>query len=163
MTKDLTKAWQLFDDGAATAKENCFTALVGLMDGIREDLAGKRLYPDHTPLDEFRLICDAAAGGISVEPMAPFLSSLASKKTLLRTCLDKFSRQMETISRYIASISLLCDVLPNDNRETNLNVVMDDEDPDSFLLQAMSPLYNKCANVTGKCSDLLKSGFVLSR
>lgn len=51
----------------------------------------------------------------------------------------------------------------NDDRETKLNITMDDEDPDSFLLQAMSPLYEKCANVTGKASHILKSGFVLSR
>ena len=40
---------------------------------------------------------------------------------------------------------------------------MDDEDPDSYLLKAMSPLYHKCAKVTGKPSRLSKSRFMLSR
>ncbi len=40
---------------------------------------------------------------------------------------------------------------------------MGDEDPDSFILQAIAPLYEKCANVKGKASHLLMSGFVLSR
>ena len=49
VTKDLARAWQLFDDGVATANENCFTSLVALVDGIGEDLAGKRLRSYHTP------------------------------------------------------------------------------------------------------------------
>lgn len=111
MSKDLTTAWQIFDDEIATAKEDCFAALVGLVDGIGEDLAGKRLHPNHTLLDELRLTRGTAEEGISMEPMAPFLSSLASKKTLLRKCLDDFSVKVKTISRYKASIISLCDVL----------------------------------------------------
>ena len=42
----------------------------------------------------------------------------------------------------------------NGNRDTKLNITMDDEDPDSYLLKAMSPLYHKCAKVTGKPSRL---------
>ena len=49
VTKDLTTAWQMFDDAAATAKENCLTALVGLVDSISEDLAGKWLHPTNSP------------------------------------------------------------------------------------------------------------------
>lgn len=111
MTKDLTKAWQLFDDGVAIAKENCFKALVGLVDGIGEDLAGKMLHPHHTSFAEFKLTRGTVQEGISMEPMAPFLSSLASKKTLLRKRLDKFSENVNAISRYIASIISSCDVL----------------------------------------------------
>ncbi|KAM0805279.1 hypothetical protein BDR22DRAFT_969026 [Usnea florida] len=113
VTKDLTRAWQLFDDGVAIANENCFMALVAFVDGIGEDLA--------------------AVEGISSEPMGPFLSSFASKKALLRKCLDQFSAKVREISR-----------------DTKLNIMMDDEDPDSYLLKAMSPLYHKCAKVTGK-------------
>ena len=47
--KDLTPAWQLFDDQVADAKGNCLTALVRLVDGIGEDLAGRLLHPNHTP------------------------------------------------------------------------------------------------------------------
>ena len=86
-----------------------------------------------------------------MEPMAPFLSSLASKKTLLRKCLDDFSAKVKAVSRYLASIISLSDG-SNDDRNTKLNIIMDDEDPDSFILQAMSPLYEKCAKVTGKAS-----------
>lgn len=43
---------------------------------------------------------------------------------------------------------------PDGDRDTRLNVIMDDEDPDSFLLQAISPLYDKCAKVTGKSGHL---------
>lgn len=100
MTSDLTPAWQLFDDQVLIAKENCFTALVALVDSIGEDLAGKWLYPYRTPFDKFRLTRSTAEGGISMEPMAPFLSSLASKKTLLRKILDKFSEMVDAISRY---------------------------------------------------------------
>lgn len=52
---------------------------------------------------------------------------------------------------------------PNSDRDTKLNITMDDEDPNSFLVQAMSLLYKKCGNVTGDFNHLLKSGFVLSR
>ena len=47
VTKDLTAAWQKFDDGATTAREDCFMALVGLVDGIGDDLAGMRLHFIH--------------------------------------------------------------------------------------------------------------------
>lgn len=109
--KDLTKAWQLFDDGVATAKENCFTALVGLVDGIGEDLACKRFHRRDESLTESNLTLGTAEEGISMEPMAPFLSSLASKKTLLRKCLDDFSANVNTISRFIVSIMSFCDIL----------------------------------------------------
>ena len=49
VSKDLARAWQMFDDGVATANDNCFTALVTLVDGIGEDLAGKRLRSYHAP------------------------------------------------------------------------------------------------------------------
>ena len=84
-----------------------------------------------------------------MEPMAPFLSSLATKKVLLRKCLDDFSAKVDDISRYRRqSLSFLR--FPNGDRDTKLNITLNDEDPNSFVLQAMSPLYNKCANVTGR-------------
>lgn len=51
VNKDLARAWRLFDDGVSTANENCFTALVALVDGIGEDLAGKRLRSYHAPFE----------------------------------------------------------------------------------------------------------------
>ena len=52
---------------------------------------------------------------------------------------------------------------PNGDRDTKLNITMGDEDPDNYLLQAMSPLYDKCAKVTGKSGHLSQSDFILSR
>ncbi len=78
------------------------------MDGIGDDLAGKRL---HALLAEVGLTRGTAEEGISMEPMAPFLSSLASKKTLLRKCVDDFSERVKAVSRYLASIISLSDVL----------------------------------------------------
>ena len=100
MIEDLTPAWQLFDDQVHAAKENCFTSLAALVDDIAEDLAGKRLHPLHTSFDSFGLTRSTAEEGVSVEPMAPFLSSLASKKILLRKCLDDFSAKVDSVSRY---------------------------------------------------------------
>ena len=51
VNKDLARAWQLFDDGVSTANENCFTALIALVDGIGKDLAGKRLRSYHAPFE----------------------------------------------------------------------------------------------------------------
>ena len=51
----------------------------------------------------------------------------------------------------------------NGDRHTKLNVMMDDEDSDNILLQVMSPIYGKCANVTGKSGFQIKSKLVLSR
>ena len=78
------------------------------MDGIGKDLAGKRL---HALLAEVKLNRGTAEEGISMEPMAPFLSSLASKKTLLRKCLDEFSARVKAVSRYLVSIISSSDVL----------------------------------------------------
>lgn len=52
---------------------------------------------------------------------------------------------------------------PNGDRDTKLNITMDDEDPDNSLLQAMSPLYDKCAKVTGMSGHLSKPDFILNR
>ena len=50
VTEDLTIAWQNFDDQTTTARKDCFTALVGLVDGIGKDLAGKWLHAMILPL-----------------------------------------------------------------------------------------------------------------
>ncbi len=88
-------------------------ALVRLVDGIREDLAGKRLHPHNTAFERLILSHDTAKEGISVKPMAPFLSSLASKKTLLRKCLDDFSAKVDYISRHANSVPFSRDILMN--------------------------------------------------
>lgn len=95
--------------------------------------------------------------------MAPFLSSLASKKTLLRKCLDDFSLKLDAISWYRDLILFLLMRRPNCDRATKLNVTIGDGDSDSFLLQTMSPLYETCANVKGEFGCLLESDEVLSR
>ena len=57
-------------------------------------------WPRHISFTYLRLTYRTAEKGISMEPMAPFLSSLASKKTLLRKWLDGFSVKVDAISRY---------------------------------------------------------------
>ena len=107
----MTTAWQVFDERVVAAKEGCFTALVGLVDGIGEDLAGKRLHRQHSALVRLILTHGVAEEGISMEPMAPFLSSLASKKELLGKWLDSFSAKVDGISRYGNSNIFFCEVL----------------------------------------------------
>ncbi len=51
----MTPAWQLFDDQIAIAKENCFTALVRLVDCIGKDLAGRLLQPNYIGVERLRL------------------------------------------------------------------------------------------------------------
>ena len=49
------------------------------------------------------------------------------------------------------------------DRDTKLNVMMDDKDPGNILLKVMSPMYDKCANVKGRSGHLLRSNLMLSR
>ena len=51
----------------------------------------------------------------------------------------------------------------NRDRDTKLNVIMDDKDPGNILLKVMSPMYGKCASVEGKSGHLLSSNVGLSR
>ena len=41
VVEDVTKMWKSFDEKLEELKEKCFSALAGLIDGIRDELKGK--------------------------------------------------------------------------------------------------------------------------
>ena len=64
--------------------------------------------------------------------MAPFLETLSTRKDHLRSVLEKFSKEIETVSR-----------------DTKFNVTMEDSHPNAFLIEAISPIYEKCGKLKG--------------
>ena len=83
--------------------------------------------------------------------MAPFLTSLSPKKVQLRKWVDDFFNQIQTISRYLRQN--LTDEDADENRDTKFNVDMVDQSPNCFIMQAMLPIYDKCAGMTGTATD----------
>ncbi|KAK4692237.1 hypothetical protein P7C71_g4926, partial [Lecanoromycetidae sp. Uapishka_2] len=71
-----------------------------------------------------------AEQGIAMLPMSPFLASLTPKKLDLQSALHRFSNKFDSISDKVKEKAVV-------------------EDQDSYLMQGMTPLYEKMQNVTG--------------
>ncbi|KAL8735687.1 MAG: hypothetical protein Q9181_002750 [Wetmoreana brouardii] len=109
---DLQTSWPHFDEACNDASKNCYTALTGLLDGIRQELS--------------------TMGDVMVISTEPFMKSLAPKKVQLQATLETFLAKLQG---FISEI--------------RLNVITDDTDA-SYLLKALDPLYQVCAETSGK-------------
>ena len=75
--------------------------------------------------------------GVSVAPMEPFMASLGPKKVELHNCMEGFS-----------------DKVAKKVRDTKLDVMQGEED--GFLMKAMGPVYDKCAQIRGRGSNIAR-------
>ncbi len=98
VAKEMSGIWWSFDHAIEEATERCYTSLIALLEGVRENL--KSMSPClKSAQRKLTIKLNTAMPGIAIMPMNPFLKSLAPKKVKLQSIVEDFSGELLVVSK----------------------------------------------------------------